>query len=272
MKLYAGTSGFSYPKWKGGFYPKDAKTDALLQHYAARLPSVEINNTFYRMPRPNVVLGWKAQVATDFRFAMKASRRITHYAKLANTEDNVQFLLQALSPLDANLGAVLFQMPPPFQKDTAVLRAFLDNLPANPRVAMEFRHRSWFDDEVYALLSDAKVALVGGDGDDALPSIVPTTDFGYLRLRADAYDDDVLAQWYARIASAKWQHAFVFFKHEELGPTLAEKLIALGAERPDASSGGSSNTSSAPEKARKSTRPGLKKAAPKPAKPRRKAK
>ncbi len=225
MKLYCGTSGFSYPKWKGRFYPKGTKTDALLQHYAERLPSVEINNTFYRMPRENVIQSWKAQVPDGFRFAMKASRRITHYAKLKGTEDDVQFLLQALAPLDRNLGVVLFQMPPQFQKNLEVLRAFLASLPASPRVAMEFRHRSWFDDDVYALLSDSKVALVGGDGDAALPELVSTTDFGYLRLRQDAYDVAALQQWNERLGKAGFSHAFVYFKHEVLGPHFAEQLL-----------------------------------------------
>ncbi|HMR11018.1 MAG TPA: DUF72 domain-containing protein [Polyangiaceae bacterium] len=263
MQLYAGTSGFSYPKWKGGFYPKDAKTDALLHHYALRLPSVEINNTFYRMPRENVVLGWKSQVPADFRFSMKASRRITHYAKLKDTEDSVQYLLQALSPLGPSLGVVLFQLPPQFQKDVGILKAFLSSMPESPRIALEFRHHSWFDDEVYGLLADAKAALVGGDGDDSLPALVPTTDFGYLRLRADAYDDAALSSWNARLASSGWRHAFVYFKHEGLGPRLAEQLIQLG--------GGAAAPAISQVAGNKPKRPGLKKTAPKPAKSKRKA-
>ncbi|MEZ4219753.1 MAG: DUF72 domain-containing protein [Polyangiaceae bacterium] len=251
MRLYAGTSGYSYPAWKGFFYPAEAKTDALLRHYAARLPSVEINNTFYRMPRSSVVEGWRGQVPADFRFAMKASRRITHFAKLRDCAEPLSYLLQGLEALGPTLGVVLFQMPPQFQKDVAVLEEFVAALPSELPVAMEFRHRSWFDDAVYGLLGARRIALVGGDGETDLPSLVPTANFGYLRLRLDEYDDAALDRWKARLEEAGFDHAFVFFKHEERGPHYA--LQMLGAAPAAAA------VAAAPR------RPGLKKA---PAKPR----
>ncbi len=187
---------------------------------------MEINNTFYRMPKPEMLAGWYDQVPESFRFAIKAPRRITHQLKLANAEAAVESLLLACEGLKNKCGPILFQLPPFFRKDVACLRAFLP-LVKGRRVAFEFRHPTWFDEEVYAALREGDAALVSGDPDDSDESLplVPTASFGYLRLRAAAYEPAALDAWAARIAAQPWSDVFVFLKHEVLGPKFAKELL-----------------------------------------------
>jgi uncharacterized protein YecE (DUF72 family) len=251
-----GSSGFSYDEWVGPFYPQDLPAAGRLAWYAARLPSVEINNTFYRMPAESVLAGWAARVPPDFRFALKAPRRITHAAKDADSSEAIAHLFRVVAALGETLGPVLFQLPPWARKDLARLRAMLALVPAGRRVAFEFRHASWLDDEVYAVLRDAGAALCLADfGDEAERSeagkrdradrseagkrdrgersetgpLVATAPFGYLRLRAAAYDDAQLAAWVETIRAQAWEAAFVFFKHEDSGtaPILARRMLAI---------------------------------------------
>lgn len=228
MQLRAGTSGFSYKEWKGGFYPSGITEAGMLAYYAAQLPSVEINNTFYRMPRADMLAGWAGQVPADFRFALKASRRITHQQVLKNCLDPVTYLFKAASALGERLGPVLFQLPPFLKKDVARLGEFLAILPDGCRAAFEFRQRSWFDDEVYELLRARDAALVCGDGEDPAksPPLVATASWGYLRLRAPDYSDGDLDRWAESIRAQPWQETYAFFKHETRGPELA---LGLGA-------------------------------------------
>ena len=232
MRLLVGTSGFAYKEWKGPFYPADLPNGEMLAYYAARLSTVEINNTFYRMPTSRVLAGWGEQVPPGFSFAIKASRRITHQAKLENCEDALGHLLGATSALGGTLGPILFQLPPWFKKDAARLGAFLALLPAGQRAAFVFRHASWFDDEIAATLGGRGCALVVADVEDGPdPTIVPTARFGYLRLRRPGYGPEELARWAARIAAQPWDEAFVYFKHEDdgAGPKLATALCAAAA-------------------------------------------
>ena len=228
MQLLVGTSGFSYVEWKGSFYPASLPDSEMLQSYSERLPTVEINNTFYRMPQPSLLDGWKGKVSGDFRFALKAPRSITHISRLKDAADGTAHFLKVAATLDARLGPILFQLPPFLRKDAGVLREFLAQLPPGVQAAFEFRHASWFDDEVTTLLSDKGAALVGGDPDEgeALP-LIATAPFGYLRLRAASYDLDGLVAWHARIAALPWQTAYVYLKHEVLGPAYAQGLQQL---------------------------------------------
>lgn len=232
MRVRSGTSGFSYKEWKGIFYPEGTPDSAMLAYYATRLSSVEINNTFYRMPRPDVVASWASQVGEGFRFAIKASRRITHQSKLKNVADSIAYLSQNLAALKDTLGVVLYQLPPTFRADRAVLSDFLAQLPQGQRAALEVRHPSWFDDAVYEMLHQANVALCTGDAEESRdsPPFVATADFGYLRLRAPEYDDASLATWALRVTEQAWADAFVFFKHESQGPLLAERFAILTAD------------------------------------------
>lgn len=228
MQLLVGTSGFSYPEWRGSFYPEGLPAENMLRSYSERLPSVEINNTFYRMPQPALLEGWNDKVQGDFTFALKAPRGITHIARLRNAADPVAHFLKVAATLGSRQGPILFQLPPFYKKDVPVLRDFLALLPAEVKAAFEFRHPSWFDDEVTTLLSDAKAALVAGDPDEGEPlPLIATAPFGYLRLRAPSYDLAGLQSWQARIAAQPWQQTFVYLKHEVLGPAYALALRAL---------------------------------------------
>ena len=233
MSLFVGTSGYSYKEWKGNFYPEDLPAKEMLAYYAQRLPAVEINNTFYRLPQPAMVENWKAQVPQGFRFSIKATQRITHIKRLKNCAEETKYLMETAALLGEQLGVVLFQLPPNSKKDSERLREFLDCLPEKTRAAFEFRHESWFDDEMFQLLQDKNCALVVSDTDEKpLTSITTTADWGYLRLRRTAYSDEDLKDWMRRVKDQKWKDAFVFFKHEDegVGPKLAAQFLELGAE------------------------------------------
>lgn len=231
MDWLVGTSGFSYPEWRGSFYPEGLPDAEMLASYAGRLPTVEINNTFYRMPAPPLLEGWSAKVAAvpRFEFALKAPRSITHIARLRDAADATAHFLRVAATLGPRLGPTLFQLPPFLKKDAGVLREFLQLLPPEIAPAFEFRHPSWFDEEITTLLADRKAALVAGDPDEgeALP-LIATATFGYLRLRAASYDLAGLTAWHQRIAAQPWQRAYVYLKHEVLGPAYAQALVALG--------------------------------------------
>jgi uncharacterized protein YecE (DUF72 family) len=232
VELRVGTSGFAFKEWKGHFYPDDVAPDAMLPFYASRLPTVEINNTFYRLPRASVVEAWAAQVPDGFRFALKASRRITHFKRLRDAGGETAYLLRTSAQLGPKLGAILFQLPPNLPKDVERLEHFLALLPPGTRAAFEFRHASWLDDDVFARLRARDVALCvadrGADGEPETP-VVATASYGYLRLRRQGYAPVDLAGWAARIAAQPWTDALAYFTHELEGPSLAAQLLALGA-------------------------------------------
>ncbi|MFS8085726.1 MAG: DUF72 domain-containing protein [Acidobacteriota bacterium] len=234
MKLHVGTSGYSYKEWKGNFYPEDLPATEMLSYYSRRLPAVEINNTFYRLPQPSMIENWKSQVPARFRFSIKATQRITHIKRLNNVADETTYLLETVSLLEQRLGVVLFQLPPNMKKDIARLGTFLDLLPAETRAAFEFRHETWFDDETFGLLQGKNCALVISDTDEKpLTEIVSTASWGYLRLRRTAYDETDLIEWMKRVKDQKWKDAFIFFKHEDegVGPKLASRFIELSKKR-----------------------------------------
>ncbi len=226
-ELLVGTSGYQYKAWKGSFYPEDMRPEQMLSYYAERFPAVEINNTFYRMPRESVVAGWASQVPDGFRFVLKASQRITHRHRLANADEAVSWYLEACSGLGGKRGASFFQCPPNLKKDAERLRAFLALLPDGWPAAFEFRHPSWFDGEIYDALRERNAALCLADTDDGEPPREATADWGYLRLRRDAYDAAALVAWRSWIAEQDWSHAYVFFKHEDAGagPALASAFL-----------------------------------------------
>ena len=230
MNFYVGTSGYSYPKWNGGFYPPKTPGKAMLGYYASRFNAVEINKTFFNPPEASVLEVWAGQVPANFRFAFKAPRRITHIRRLKDAGELVSPLFEAAGALKKRLGPMLFQLPPNFKKDMPRLREFLALLRPRYRAAIEFRHQSWFDDEVFELLRKHKTALCIADADDDLEvPFVSTTDWGYLRLRRDDYNTAALKKWAARMKAQAWRDCFVFFKHEDTGtgPKLAARLVEL---------------------------------------------
>jgi uncharacterized protein YecE (DUF72 family) len=233
MNLYVGTSGYSYKEWKGSFYPEKIPAKEMLRYYSERLSTVEINATFYRMPQPSMLENWKEQVPATFRFSLKAPQRITHFKRLKETEEETSYFLETASVLGDQLGVILFQLPPNLKKDLSLLETFLRQLPSTTRAAFEFRHPTWFDDDVLDLLRSQSRPLVVSDTDD-MPTthIDKTADWGYLRLRRVNYSEENLAEWVERIRAQNWRDTFLFFKHEDAGtgPRLAAQFLKLANE------------------------------------------
>jgi len=233
VNLNVGTSGYSYKEWKGPFYPEKMKPADMLAFYGERLSSVEINNTFYRLPKKSVLENWAAQVPETFRFAIKASRRITHFKRLKAAEDETGYLLDVTQALGERLGVLLFQLPPNLKCDLERFDTFLEALPEGTPAAFEFRHESWADEAVFERLRARSFALVAVDAEDEeRPALERTADWGYLRLRRPDYDRSDLAKWAAEITASGWDRAFVFFKHEDegAGPRMAAEFTAVAAE------------------------------------------
>ncbi len=228
MDWIAGTSGYSYKEWKGNFYPADITADEMLAFYASKLPGVEINNTFYRMPRSNVLETWRDAVPASFEFVIKASRRITHQAKLVDCEDSIDYLAKRLEILDDKLGCVLFQLPPFLRKDAARLSTFLKAWPNALPAAIEFRHASWFDEEIAEILTANETAIaVSEDGKLPMPEFFATTSWAYFRLRRPDYTDADLLAWRNRAIESNVSKVFTFFKHEDdgAGPAMARRFL-----------------------------------------------
>jgi len=229
--IRVGTSGYNYPEWRGSFYPEKFPSGKMLPYYAERFSTVEINYTFYRMPNAKTVAGWDAETPPGFSFTLKASQRITHIARLREIGEPLRYFLDTAAGLGPKLGAVLFQLPPNFKKDLGRLGGLLAQLPAGLRCAFEFRHDSWFADDVYERLRAANAALCVADTEDATTPLEVTADWGYLRLRDQGYTAADLEEWSRTIrrVGSGWRDAFVYFKHEEAGagPALARQLQAL---------------------------------------------
>ena len=230
MNLYVGTSGYSYKEWKGSFYPEDIKPDKMLNFYSGQFSSVEINNTFYRIPQKSVLETWKKQVPKDFRFSIKAPQRITHQKRLKDIEDDNKYFIDTIKALGSKLGIVLFQFPPYFRKNLDLLQNFVNILPDKISAAFEFRHESWFEDNVYACLhkKDFSICLSETDEEPGI-EIINISSKGYLRLRKSDYSKKEIISWHEIIKKQNWEEAFVFFKHEDgaKGPQFARQLLNL---------------------------------------------
>jgi uncharacterized protein YecE (DUF72 family) len=230
MNTFVGTSGFQYTEWKGSFYPEDLPAAKMLPYFAERLATTEINYTFHRIPSPKTIENWLAQTPQNFRFALKAPQKITHFSKLRDCQDTLAYFCRVIAGLGERLGPVLFQLPPNFKKDADVLGSFLRELPSI-RAAFEFRHESWLDDEIFGLLRERKVALCLADTEKQAAPTAITADYGYLRLRREDYTTDDVARWaeFVRGKQSDWQDAYIYFKHEDagIGPKLATQMIGL---------------------------------------------
>lgn len=220
-------SGYSYKVWKPNFYPADLKSDQMLRYYSERFGAVEINNTFYRMPTEKVLMQWAEEVPPGFVFGLKAPRRITHMSRLKDSAENVEYFMRTASCLGDRLGPSLFQLPPNFKKDLPLLREFLGHIPPRWVTAFEFRHPSWFEDDVYQALREHDAALCIVDDDDSGTPVVATATWGYLRLRKTDYTGADLEAWAQRIRAQPWERVFAYFKHEEdggKGPLMALEM------------------------------------------------
>ena len=230
MKILAGTSGYAFKEWKGPFYPEDLKDAGMLGFYATKFPTVEINNTFYQLPKEKNLLDWASKVPEDFTFATKASRRITHFARMKpESIELVEYMVKTLSALGSRLGPILFQLPPNMKVDADRLREFLGKLPRGPRYALEFRHESWFGDEVVAALRERDIAMVTIDQDDFSSPVRATSSWGYLRLHRFDYSKDALATWAGRIRDQGWSEAYVYFKHDHVPESEGSGPLAVAA-------------------------------------------
>ena len=226
--VHIGTSGFKYPEWKGKFYPEKIKPTEMLPFYAQHFDTTEINYTFYRMPTVKLLEQWRHEAGAEFRFSFKAPRRITHDAKLQKTGQLADDFLEICRALEHQFAAALFQLPPTFKKDLPVLEDFLTGLPPMARVAFEFRHKSWFSDDVFSLLKSHNAALCVADSEKLSTPVVQTADFAYFRLRNEGYQQRDLEHWADEIAKCSGD-AFVYFKHEEagIGPDFAQRTKEL---------------------------------------------
>ena len=230
MRLLAGTSGFAFKEWKGPFYPSDLKDADMLAYYASRFPTVEINNTFYRMPKESVLADWASKVPDSFSFAIKASQRITHFARLKpEAQDFVEYLVRATAAIGERMGPILFQLPPNMKRDMDRLRAFLEKLPEGRRYAMEFRNESWFGDDLVELLRQHNVAMVACEQDDFSSPVHATTSWGYFRLHRFDYDAAALRAWGDRIRGLGLREAYVFFKHDHVPESSGSGPLAVDA-------------------------------------------
>lgn len=228
-RVLVGTSGFSYPAWRGSFYPDDLSAREMLSFYARALGTVEINHTFRRLPTPELLAGWARQTPTGFRFALKAPQQITHVLRLRDAAEVTSRFCTAATRLGAKLGPLLFQLPPYLRFDAGRLGDFLAGLAPRLEPAFEFRHESWLNDETYALLAKHRAALCIADSEDLSVPCVATAPFGYLRLRRQDYGDADLDAWAARLReTTRWKRVYVYFKHEDSGrgPALARALLA----------------------------------------------
>lgn len=231
MKVHVGTSGYNFPEWKGTFYPEKMPESQMLEYYAQRLATVEVNYTFYRMPNAKTVAGWDAATPASFTFVLKAPQRITHIARLKDIDDPLRYFLDVARKLGKKLGPVLFQLPPNFKRDVGRLGDLLTQFPPDIRCAWEFRHESWFSDDVYEVLKAGNAALCVADTEAGHTPLVATADFGYFRLRDEGYTKKDLEQWAGQVRELgkRWRDAYVFFKHEEsgIGPKLALEFAGL---------------------------------------------
>jgi uncharacterized protein YecE (DUF72 family) len=234
MKIFVGTSGYSYKEWKGRFYPEKISPKDMLRFYAERLNAVEINNTFYHMPTEPVLTSWAGQVPDDFVFAIKAPQVITHLKRLKDVGGETEYLFRTLSSLERKLGPVLFQFPPNFRADRLRLENFISLIPGNFSCAFEFRHPTWLEADILDLLRSRQLSLCLADTEEnPVTEIIPTAAWGYLRLRRADYTEADLSQWLERIKAQKWEQAFVFFKHEgeAKAPEMAIRFRELADSR-----------------------------------------
>lgn len=229
MTIWTGTSGYNYPEWKGRFYPERLSAAKMLGYYAERFATVEINYSFYRMPSEKTVAGWVAETPEGFRFTLKAPKRITHERRLRDATESLRRFCDLAAQLGPRLGVMLFQLPPNLKCDVHLFETFLADLPPGARAAFEFRHASWWCEEVYDALRARRLALCVADTAEGTTPLVVTADYGYFRLRDEGYDDVDLDRWAARVSdmSAAWREAFVYFKHEDegKGPEFAQRFM-----------------------------------------------
>jgi len=234
--IFVGTSGFSYPAWKGIFYPEKLPQKSFLSYYAQHFPTTEVNNTFYRLPNPDVARGWASEVPDGFRFTLKLSQRITHIKRLKEVDSDMARFIESAVAIGDKMGPILVQLPPNFRLNLAVLSDFLSKYTAERLLAFEFRHDSWLTDEVYSLLAQHRAAfgiIERDDPDGPEPPLIVTGSFAYMRLRKGDYTPPELERWAKWIVSQNVD-VYCYLKHDDSAPVLATQLLnAIKTETPD---------------------------------------
>jgi len=229
MDIWIGTSGFQYPEWKGKFYPEKLPASKMLPFYAERFSSTEINYSFRRIPSEKAIQSWASSTPDHFKFSFKAPQKVTHFARLRDCGETMQFFHRAIAPMGRKLGCVLIQLPPGFKSDASRLHDFLDDLPTGMRIAFEFRDESWFEDETYGILRKFNAALCLAESEDLATPLESTADFGCLRLRRLDYSADDIHERaeFVKSQAKHWGDAFIYFKHEETcaGPGFARQML-----------------------------------------------
>ncbi|TMI76813.1 MAG: DUF72 domain-containing protein [Bacillati bacterium ANGP1] len=229
-RAYIGTSGFSYPEWKGSFYPADLPNGEMLRFYGQMFLTVELNNTFYRYPGEDTLAQWAAAVPPEFRFSVKAHRRITHNKRLVDVDGDVAFLFERLRRLGDRLGSILFQLPPSLRFDLSLLESFLASLRPGGQTVLEFRHNSWRNEAVYRLLETHRVALCVAETDEEMQPADVVGPVSYLRLHKSRYADEDLHRWAQWIGqrTGEGRSVFAYFTHEEGAPATEYARTLLG--------------------------------------------
>jgi uncharacterized protein YecE (DUF72 family) len=230
--IHIGTSGWNYKHWRGPFYPEDMPSQKWPSFYMERFHTVEVNNTFYQLPQKETFDKWRDEAGKNFFYALKASRYITHMKKLKDPEEPVGNFLERAARLGDKLGPVLFQLPPRWKKNAERLEAFLDNLPAGNRYAFEFRDDTWWDPQIYRILSEKNAAFCAFDLEGRLSPLEVTTGFAYLRLHGPdgayqgQYPDEVLSGWAGRFSQWRSQgiEIFCYFDNDQNGYAAQDAL------------------------------------------------
>jgi uncharacterized protein YecE (DUF72 family) len=238
VQLHIGTSGWQYDDWGGVFYPDDVPRRAWLAYYAERFGTVEVNNSFYRLPERSTFERWRDQTPAGFVVAVKASRFITHLKRLRDPGEPVELLWERASGLGDRLGPVLFQLPPRFPMDIERLRGLLHALPEGMHPAFEFRDRSWYSDEVFGLLDDVGAALVWPDRPGMRHTLPMTAGWLYVRFHQGTVDGPgyrrvKLRRWASRISETGAGEAYLYFNNDPTGAAIrdARTMIELLSER-----------------------------------------
>jgi len=237
--LYVGTSGWQYRDWRESFYPRGLPQAGWLRHYAERFQTVELNNSFYRLPEATNFERWREEVPADFVLAVKASRFLTHLRRLRDPEGPVDLFLDRARHLGPKLGPVLLQLPPGFKMDAGRLAAALDRFPREQRVVVEFRDDSWYVDEVRAILEDRGVALCLADSPRRRTPEWRTADWGFVRFHEGqssprpCYGEPALATWAERLAWI-WgprRDVFCYFNNDHRACAVRDAVVFAGLAR-----------------------------------------
>jgi uncharacterized protein YecE (DUF72 family) len=225
--LHVGVSGFSYPRWKGNFYPEDLKSEDFLGYYSQKLNSVEINSSFYAPPTTAMVKSWAAKTQNDFQFSIKSPRQITHILKLGKgSSDSAKKLDATLELLGSKRGPVLFQLPPFLRQDLKLLESFLEETAPVSKKVFEFRHDSWLTEPTYTLLEKYRTGFCVAETEDMKPVMKVIGDIAYFRLRLDSYDKTTVDDWSTRIKdlAKNAEETYVYLRHDETGENASLAL------------------------------------------------